>query len=105
MPQLPSVLNNLVDLQALFGGAAVVVADPETPADLVDPLAHLAAARVETLVCYFGGHGVRDPDGALCLALPGTIDKKAEAQRTGLPVERVMAVLDGAKARHRIVVL
>jgi hypothetical protein len=104
MPQLPAVLNNLVDLQTVFGGATVV-ADPETPAQLLDPLAHLAASRAETLVCYFAGHGVRGLDGELCLALPGTIDKKAEAQRTALPVERLMAVLNGARAGNRIVIL
>lgn len=103
LPQLPSVLDNLVDLQSLLGG--VVVADRESPSDFLDPLAYLASTATDTLIFYFGGHGVRDLDDQLCLALPGTIDKKSEVQRTALPVERVMAVMNRARARNRIVIL
>ena len=113
LPQLPATHNGTVDLAAvlaspdgLFADQSVLaVADPESPADVLDRLAHLADRTVETLLFYFAGHGVRDQDGALCLALPGTIDRKADARRTGLPVEQVLAVLNGAKARNRVVVL
>ena len=113
MPRLPNVLNNLTDLHAALTGdhgafddaTITLVADPVQPADLLTPLARAAKQATDTLVFYFAGHGVRDMSDALCLALPGTIDRKADALRTALPVEAVAAILNASPARRRIVIL
>jgi hypothetical protein len=105
MAPLPATLNNLTDLSEQLGADRTIVADPESADAVLAPLARAAEASTETLLFYFAGHGVRDADNALCLALPHTVDLKDEAQRTALPFERVAAVINRSRIRNRVVVL
>jgi hypothetical protein len=105
MAQLPATLNNLTDLSERLGAGCTVIADPESADAVLAPLARAAKASTATLVFYFAGHGVRDADNALCLALPHTVDRKDDAQRTALPFERVAEILNRSRIRNRIVVL
>lgn len=113
LPELPCALNGITDLAAELGGPSGVfapeavhrIADPESATEVLDRLADVVHQHPDTLLLYLAGHGLRDADGQLCLALPWTIDKKAEAERTALPVERALALIRGAKARNRAVIL
>jgi hypothetical protein len=114
LPQLPSALTGIADLATELGGpgglfapeSVQAVADPESGTEVLDRVAAAAERCPDTLLFYFVGHGMRDGDGQLCLALPWTLDKKSEAGRTALPVERVMAAMNrGSGAGNRIVVL
>jgi hypothetical protein len=113
LPQLPCALNGIADLRAAIGApdglfapeSVQSVADPESAAEVVDRVASAVDRYPDTVLFYFAGHGMRDNDGQLCLALPWSLDKKSEAERTALPVERIMAVLNGAKAKNRVVIL
>lgn len=113
LPQLPCALAGVADIAAelgrpggLFAPESVrVVADPESVTEVLDRVAAAAERCPDTLLFYFAGHGMRDSDGQLCLALPWSLDKKSEAGRTALPVERVMAAMNGAKTGNRIVIL
>ncbi|NUR60438.1 MAG: caspase family protein [Catenulispora sp.] len=113
LPESPSALTGIADLAAmlsapdgLFAPESVhVLADPESMTDVVDQVAAAADQYTDTLLFAFVGHGLRDTEGQLCLALPWSLDKKSEAERTALPIERIMAELKASKAKHRIAVL
>ncbi|WP_344654773.1 caspase family protein [Catenulispora subtropica] len=113
LPQFPCALNGISDLAAAVGGpgglfapeSVHTVADPESATEVLDRVASAVDQYTDTLLFYFAGHGMRDGDGQLCLALPWSLDKKSEAERTALPVERVMALMRRAKAENRIVIL
>lgn len=113
LPQLPSALNGIADLATALAGPDGLfapesvhrLADPESSTEVLDGVAAAADQYTDTLLFYFAGHGLRDADGQLCLALPWTIDKKTEADRTTVPIERIMAVLQDSTARNRVAIL
>jgi hypothetical protein len=113
LPESPSALAAVADLAAVLGApdgvfapeSVHVLADPESTTEVVDRVAAAADRYTDTLLFAFVGHGLRDTDGQLCLALPWSLDKKSEAERTALPIERIMAELKGSKAKRRIAVL
>src|SRR5438105_1730749 len=79
---LDAVRNNLTDLAAELGADnvwglpsdnCVVVQDPKSAADLLDPLTDAAGTATDTLLFYYTGHGLQHPTNAsLYLALPGS---------------------------------
>jgi hypothetical protein len=46
----------------------VMVADPVTPADMLDPVVRAADDATDTMVLYYAGHGLIDQRGGLHLA-------------------------------------
>src|SRR5262245_33520945 len=82
LPELPAVRTNLIALHDQLRDPAVWglppdrghrVHDPASASEAIGPLRRAAEATADTLVVYFAGHGLVDPDhGDLWLALPGT---------------------------------
>src|SRR5207302_8568350 len=84
-------------------GNCVVVPDPMSPADMLDPLTDAARTATDTLLFYYAGHGLPPPTGAsLYLALPGSDRKR---MYTAVPYDHVREVLLNSRARRRIVIL
>ncbi|MGW9372967.1 caspase, EACC1-associated type [Streptomyces xanthophaeus] len=112
LPELPAVSANLTDLAAQLRDPDVwglpadrchVVAEPGTPTAALAPLrAALEQAR-DTLVVYYAGHGLIDPDsGVLWLALPGSRTGEAD---TVMPFDWLRRPLLRSRAERTIVML
>jgi hypothetical protein len=79
---LPAVRNNLRGLARTLTDPEVwgvweervtVLPQPGTDAEVLDAVREAAAVAEDTLLVYYAGHGLLDPeDGALHLALPGS---------------------------------
>ncbi|GLZ76274.1 hypothetical protein Afil01_10810 [Actinorhabdospora filicis] len=104
LPEIPAVSANLTELRRRFDGVFGRVrtfADPP----LSDLRAIVAAAKeaTDTVLFYFAGHGLRQPDGSLYLALPGT---DHEQQRfTSLAYADIRAMLAESPALRKLVIL
>lgn len=63
LPDLPAVRNNLDESAVCLRGIGrcMVVADPESPVALVDPVHDAAAEAEDTLIVYYAGHGLVHP--------------------------------------------
>lgn len=114
LDDLPAVENNLSGLVAAFTDPAlwglpadrcVLVGQPEDADAVLDALQIAAAADTETLIFYFAGHGLTDPDDddELYLALPGS--DKDRAYRRTIPYSLVRREMKSARARRKIVIL
>jgi hypothetical protein len=111
LEDLPAVSNNLKALAEALAGQAcwnlpaercTVVEDPARPQDVMSAV-RLAADRAEdTLLIYFAGHGLVDPQGALSLAVPDTQQHRVE---TALPYDWLRQVLLESPAERHVVVL
>ncbi|MGW1784547.1 caspase, EACC1-associated type [Streptomyces sp. NPDC002143] len=114
LADLPAVSNNLVRLADVLCDEAVwglpssnctIVSQPRSVQDALDPLIHAARRASDTLVVYYAGHGILDPDtDELYLALEGS---NKERLYTALPYEWLRrAVLDPlVTARRKVVIL
>lgn len=112
MEQLPSVAANIRDLADTLGDATLwglprehcaLVADPADPAAMLDPVYQAGEAASDTLLVYFAGHGLRDPESAgLYLALNGS---RENAGYTAVAYEHLRAAVRASRARRRVVVL
>src|SRR5437763_5228464 len=110
MPQMPHAAANLADLSIrlddiLGPGSITQYVDPTGASAVLDRLGALADHRLDLLLFYYVGHGLRDSDDRLCLALPGSVDNGHDARRTSLPADAVFALLRRSAARHRVVIL
>jgi len=107
---LPGVANNLPALAAALTGPiswslpaehCVVVAEPATPRDMLDPVREAADAAEDTVLVYFSGHGLMDGRGDLFFGLPDSVTGQSY---TGVPYQLLRDVLaDGAAQRHVII--
>jgi hypothetical protein len=79
--------------------------DPTGPSSVLDQLGAMADLRLDLLLFYYTGHGLRDIDDRLCLALPGSVDNAHDARRTSLPADAVFEILRRSVATHRVVIL
>lgn len=110
LDSIPQVANNLRDLEmalsephGLFpAGSIEVLQDRISAQDVYQVIGK--QPRTGTLLCYFAGHGL-NADGRLCLALPGSIDRKPDQRSTSLPVEALLDQLIQHKNRRVILIL
>ncbi|MFF3959540.1 DUF3710 domain-containing protein [Streptomyces sp. NPDC001890] len=111
LEQLPAVSNNLQALAGLLSGPlslqlpaqhVAVVENPDAAHTVVSEVRQAAAEATDTLVIYFAGHGLIDPQDTLSLALPHTVVGRIE---TGLPYEwlRQVLLLDSRAERHVVI--
>lgn len=112
LPPLPSVAHNVADLAAVLSDPArwglppehcQQIVDPDDPAEVITKLIDAAGAAEDTLVVYFAGHGLLDPDGDLVLATRKTAPDRA--QYSGVPYEWVREVLERSQVTRRVVIL
>ncbi|MFI7707924.1 esterase-like activity of phytase family protein [Nonomuraea sp. NPDC049480] len=109
---LPAVWNGITTLTGALRDPrilglppehCVMVANPMTPAELIDPVARAAAEATDTLIVYYAGHGMLDGDLKLLLTLPSSDGDKAY---TGVPYDWVRrAIADNHRAQRRILIL
>ena len=112
LPELKPVAQNLSglrdvlcdpDLWGLDPGACTVVADPEDPADIVDPVADAARGASDTLIVYYSGHGLLDSDSPdLHLALRRSREFQGY---TALSYQHIRQAVMRSPAQRRIIVL
>ncbi|MFF9624872.1 caspase family protein [Streptomyces griseosporeus] len=113
LPDLPAVASNLVALAELLCSAdllglpeqnCVVVADPETPAQMIDPIVEAAVEATDTLLVYYAGHGLlaRQPT-ELHLALRGSDQQRASY--TAVPYGVIGEEMARTRAERHVVVL
>jgi CheY-like chemotaxis protein len=109
---LPAVHNNLADLAIAFSSDqlwglppshCVVIEDPETPEEMLDPLVDFAQNATDTLLLYYAGHGLVDPlRSELHITRPGSDPLR---MHTAVPYNQVRDVLLSSPATRRIVIL
>lgn len=108
---LPAVERNLKefskllqsdDLWGLPATNCIVVSNPQTNADMLDPLQQAAEEASDTLIFYFAGHGLIHSTGSdLYLSLVGS-DKRMYRSTA---YEYIREELRESRARRRIVIL
>lgn len=105
LPDLPAVRNNLDGLAASLRGAGrcTVVADPESPVALVDPIHDAASEAEDTLIIYYAGHGLVHPRTlGLLLAVVGSAPGRSH---TAVPYDQVRECLVDSPAARKVVIL
>lgn len=110
--EIGAVHNNLAALADVlradrFWGlpprSCVVVEDPETTAEMLDPVVEAAQDATDTLLMYYAGHGLVDPRRSeLHLALTGSDPQRIY---TAVPYTNVRDALLESRAVRRIVIL
>jgi hypothetical protein len=114
LEDLPSVDNNLTGLQAALTSPSIwglpadnctVLRQPENSDAVLDTLQEVGSAVADTLIFYFAGHGLIDPenDDELYLALPRS--DRRRTYRTAIPYSWVRREMQAARARRRVVIL
>jgi hypothetical protein len=85
MEPLPAVIHNISDLRDLLTDPqvwglpmdrCVVLAEPRSPADIIDTINQAAQRATDTFLVYYAGHGLLDDLGQLHLGLGQTGDHK-----------------------------
>nr|WP_237519971.1 caspase family protein [Streptomyces sp. HUCO-GS316] len=108
---LPAVANNLPALaRALTGpeswhlpaGHCTVVAEPDTPRDMLDPVKEAAEATSDTLLVYFAGHGLLDGRGELFFGLPRSVQGSSY---TGVTYQALREIITDCTARRFVIIL
>ncbi|MBC2901509.1 caspase, EACC1-associated type [Streptomyces cupreus] len=112
MQKLPTVARNLTRLKealtdrAVWGlppDKCVVVLDPKSSDDLIDPVVQAARAARDTLIVYYAGHGFVDPLGALRLTMIGSAEELPH--KAVLYSEVREALRQHNRARRRVIIL
>ncbi|MFB8026545.1 MULTISPECIES: caspase family protein [unclassified Streptomyces] len=111
LEQLPAVANNLTALAGVLTGRLslsmptrhlTVVANPRDPSAVMDPLRQAAAEATDTLIVYYAGHGLIDPQDTLALAMPHT---KPDRIETSLNYNWLRQILLSSRAQRHVVLL
>lgn len=110
LPQMPQASANLTDLfdalvDTIDPSGMVRFTDPTSASMVLNRLDGFARTRLDLLLFYYVGHGLRDGGDRLCLGLPGSIDNPHDAGRTSLPLDSVCDIMKRAAARHRVLIL
>jgi peptide/nickel transport system substrate-binding protein len=112
LPALPPVRHNLPALASALGASDVwglpehnclVVENPQSVADLLDPVVEAAGQATDTLLFYYAGHGLVDPRRSeLHLAVAGSDPQR---MYTAVSYGHVRDALLDSRASRRIVIL
>ncbi|WP_406403043.1 caspase family protein [Streptomyces sp. NBC_00879] len=111
LEDLPAVSNNLNSLaEALCGPTSWnlrqdncgVVANPASAEAAMDSIRDATATARDTLLVYYAGHGLVDPEGELYLGLPQSRQQRVD---TGLPYNWFRRALLEGQAERTVVVL
>ncbi|PZG46988.1 hypothetical protein C1I98_13835 [Spongiactinospora gelatinilytica] len=112
LPKLPAVHNNLVRLRELLmdkklcglpADNCIVVSDPTTNPEMLDPVREAADKATDTLIVYFAGHGQIHSEGNdLYLALVNA-DRAAMYKSTAYGYLR--SEIRNSRAKRKIVIL
>ncbi|MFW3469978.1 caspase, EACC1-associated type [Streptomyces microflavus] len=111
LEQLSAVSNNLTALADLLSGPfslrmpaeyVTVVENPPDPSAVMNPLRQAAAEATDTLLVYYAGHGLIDPQDALTLAMPHTQPSQVE---TSLNYDWLRRILLESRAQRHVVFL
>ncbi|WAZ21491.1 esterase-like activity of phytase family protein [Streptomyces cinnabarinus] len=112
MPKLPTVARNLTRVKealtdrAVWGlppDRCVVVLDPKSSDELIDPVVQAARSARDTLIVYYAGHGFVDPLGALRLTMIGSMEELPH--KAVLYSELREALRRHNRARRRVIIL
>ncbi|MEU3337327.1 caspase family protein [Streptomyces sp. NPDC006668] len=110
---LPAVRNNLTALEDILTdpelGAipppqVTVLADPEHPSAAYEAVRRAAADAEDTLLVYFAGHGLLDPDDLSTLRLAMTA-ADGDNPYTALDAKGLLRAVRRSPARNRVVIL
>ncbi|WP_051467410.1 caspase, EACC1-associated type [Actinomadura oligospora] len=111
---LPGVSANLIALQEELSRPEVwgltpqdcqVVMDPRDPREMVHPVTEAGREATDVLLVYVAGHGIRDHQGNLLLALPSTERDPATHGYGTVAYEQLRLTVKRARARYRVVIL
>ncbi|MDT0310590.1 caspase family protein [Streptomyces sp. DSM 44917] len=112
LADLPAVRANVADLAVQLRDASVwglpgqrchLALEPRSAAEAIGHLRRAVDSTTDTLLVYYAGHGLIDPDrGDLWLGLPGSIAGEPD---TTLPWDWIRRQLLRSRAECRIVVL
>ncbi|MEU9998529.1 caspase family protein [Streptomyces sp. NPDC050848] len=111
LEQLPAVSNNLTSLAAaltepsswgLPSEHCAVLANPRTAEMTMTAVRAAAEEARDTVLIYFAGHGLVDPEGDLYLAMPQSRQQRVE---TGLSYRWLRQALLTGRAERCVVVL
>ena len=109
---LPAVENNLSKLAELFTDKqfcglldqnCIVVSNPKTGPELIDPIADAAEEATDMLIVYFAGHGMPHSTGhELCLGLVGS---KSGRMYQWVSYSDIQTEIRESRARRKLVIL
>ncbi|MFG2784752.1 caspase family protein [Streptomyces prunicolor] len=113
LQDLPAVRNNLTavediltdpELGAIPPQQVTVLADPEHPSTVYEVVRGAAADAEDTLLVYFAGHGLLDPDDLSVLRLAMTA-ADGDNPYTALDAKGLLRAVRRSPARNRVVIL
>lgn len=108
---LPSVANNLPALAAALASPnawalpvehCIVMAEPHNGNEVADVLWQQAQEATDTLLFYFGGHGLIDGRGELLLGLPGSQPGRSH---TGISYQWLRDAMAEGRAQRYVLIL
>ncbi|WP_131737531.1 caspase, EACC1-associated type [Actinomadura roseirufa] len=112
LPQLPAVGKNLEEFTRLLTSPRLcglppehcaVISNPESPAEMIDPIAQAAEEATDVLLVYFAGHGLVHSAGSdLYLTLAGSHSKR---MYTSVAYDHIRNELRESRARRTLVIL
>lgn len=104
LPEIPAVVRNLADMrlqfQEIFGTVKTFAEPGLTDLGLIR---EAAMGATDTVLFYFAGYGLRQPDGRLHLALPNShVDRQSS---TGFAYETIRSLIAESPAARKLVLL
>ncbi|MFI0901602.1 caspase domain-containing protein [Streptomyces sp. NPDC020983] len=109
---LPAVANNLPALASALTAAdawglpedhCTIISEPRDAQKIADVLWQQAQAATDTLLFYFGGHGLIDSRGELLL---GLADSRHGRSHTGIPYQWLReAMVEGGRPQRYVIIL